>query len=381
MRPGAPYIFKPGRSEDVVQRSRQYPKGSRTLCVLPVSGNGKDAEDAVLAAFGRKFVQRRDVGTEYFQVCDAKSLDHAVSMALAVFYGATFPYVHVDALVEPEHEVRRATATDGHQAQEADQQGGVADGGRGASVTMPAVQVPDTPSRSPPGTAAASEDDGSDDAEQEVATPTGSAIVQVAAPVMCITPDLMAQQFMDVYMVENAGCTVPVAKLYSDFVRWMQAHSENVKPTSCARLLTAIRTLYGLCSDTSCPPALVLPKRHSDAGSDPDAAVRAHAQFPEMVQWLEHHLNFQPARTPANKGKKLYAWISKKAMVERMWSHFNEPAKGTGHTKTDLTRLLVSVMGMKQRPCKSIQPTDPETGRQRPAVIAFKNVQFKAADV
>lgn len=78
-------VVKIGKSDEVGRRVKDYPKGSLTLSICPVQ-SAKMAEDALKAAFGAVFQQRRDIGIEYFQptgeyesACDAaRHLHHAV---------------------------------------------------------------------------------------------------------------------------------------------------------------------------------------------------------------------------------------------------------------------------------------------------------------
>ncbi len=97
-RVGAPHVFKIGRSEVLPQRAKQYPKGSKVLAAVAVEGIGKQAEDALKAAFAVMFVPRRDVGLEYFQVVGARSLRQAARVMYASFHAVIVPFMYVAAL-------------------------------------------------------------------------------------------------------------------------------------------------------------------------------------------------------------------------------------------------------------------------------------------
>lgn len=61
-----PMVVKIGRSGHFKKCVLQYPKGSHTLICLPVS-HMVDAENMLLAACKRNFVQRKEFGTKYFE--------------------------------------------------------------------------------------------------------------------------------------------------------------------------------------------------------------------------------------------------------------------------------------------------------------------------
>lgn len=60
------WILKVGRSIDTALRINAYPKGSRILAQLPVS-RMLDAENMLVGLCKTAFIQRTDIGTEYFQ--------------------------------------------------------------------------------------------------------------------------------------------------------------------------------------------------------------------------------------------------------------------------------------------------------------------------
>lgn len=59
-------IFKIGRSANVSNRTRQYPKGSQLLVVLPCNDSIL-TESHLKRVFSEKFIQRSDIGSEYYE--------------------------------------------------------------------------------------------------------------------------------------------------------------------------------------------------------------------------------------------------------------------------------------------------------------------------
>jgi len=59
-------IFKIGRTANICNRTRQYPKGSQLLVVLPCIDSCV-TESNLQRVFCGKFIQRRDIGSEYYQ--------------------------------------------------------------------------------------------------------------------------------------------------------------------------------------------------------------------------------------------------------------------------------------------------------------------------
>lgn len=59
-------IFKIGRSANVSNRTKQYPKGSQLLVVLPCI-DSCDAERNLQTVFRNKFIHRKDIGSEYYE--------------------------------------------------------------------------------------------------------------------------------------------------------------------------------------------------------------------------------------------------------------------------------------------------------------------------
>ena len=60
-------IYKIGRSsQENDKRIKQYPKGSRLICLINVE-DSKFMEKEIISLFKHKYVQRRDIGSEYFE--------------------------------------------------------------------------------------------------------------------------------------------------------------------------------------------------------------------------------------------------------------------------------------------------------------------------
>jgi hypothetical protein len=60
-------IYKIGRSsQENDKRIKQYPKGSRLICLINVE-DSKFMEKEIFSLFKHKYVQRRDIGSEYFE--------------------------------------------------------------------------------------------------------------------------------------------------------------------------------------------------------------------------------------------------------------------------------------------------------------------------
>ena len=59
-------VFKIGRSENVINRAKQYPNGSRLLITLPCV-DGIASEKHLKYVFKKNFVHRTDIGSEYFE--------------------------------------------------------------------------------------------------------------------------------------------------------------------------------------------------------------------------------------------------------------------------------------------------------------------------
>jgi len=59
-------IYKVGRTNDVFRRFKQYPKGSKILCVFPTK-DPVTHERIMLHNLCNKLKNRKDIGTEYFE--------------------------------------------------------------------------------------------------------------------------------------------------------------------------------------------------------------------------------------------------------------------------------------------------------------------------
>ena len=60
------YIYKLGRSKDLDNRVKQYPKGSKIIFMIKCN-NSIFCEKKLIEIFKKKFIQKLDYGTEYFE--------------------------------------------------------------------------------------------------------------------------------------------------------------------------------------------------------------------------------------------------------------------------------------------------------------------------
>ncbi len=58
------HVYKIGKTKVIHNRMNGYPKGSKIICVMPVSG---DPELHFLNVFRKLYISRADVGSEYFE--------------------------------------------------------------------------------------------------------------------------------------------------------------------------------------------------------------------------------------------------------------------------------------------------------------------------
>jgi hypothetical protein len=70
-------IYKIGRSSrDGLERIKEYPKQSKLLFLSTVGDNTEYIESLIIKNFKEKFVQRTDIGTEYFEGDYIKMIDY-----------------------------------------------------------------------------------------------------------------------------------------------------------------------------------------------------------------------------------------------------------------------------------------------------------------
>jgi hypothetical protein len=115
------------------------------------------------------------------------------------------------------------------------------------------------------------------------------------------------------------------------------------------------------------PPVMKEVREGIMLGSDP--------RMEDIATWVQDNIDFSPRRTDADKGRKLL-WISKKALVDRMWDAFRYDAKHKKDKKGAYASLVVRAMAMRGRKCRTLKPWDAETGRQL-EVLGFEPAHFK----
>ncbi len=216
-RPGAPHVFKVGRSVVLADRCEQYPKGSLLLNATTVAGIGKDAEDALKAAFKAMFVWRRDLGIEYYQVLGAPSLEHAGRRALACFFNIAHAYLHVPELIE------EAGEPAGPEAAEADDAGD------------------DTV-----GDDTAGEDTAGEDTASSPATDEPAPVSEVAVPEEpCSNLDQLLHEHVTRLAEARPGAAITVAEVFASFQASVkEAGHARYADVSCGRVLRGLRAMH-----------------------------------------------------------------------------------------------------------------------------------------
>jgi uncharacterized C2H2 Zn-finger protein len=90
-------LYKVGRTRDVMQRFKQYPKGSQLNFVMYVSeDNILGAEKIILCAFRDTFKHRTDIGKEYFEGDILDMVQTVINILQTTFKNA----VHCDKVDE-----------------------------------------------------------------------------------------------------------------------------------------------------------------------------------------------------------------------------------------------------------------------------------------
>ena len=98
-RPGAPHVFKVGRSGNFDHRLKSYPRHTAVLGRMPVNDD-VHVEKLLITAFQAAFRPRTDYGRESFEV-PRSSIDEDVSFqaacaaAVTLFSATAAPHVHV----------------------------------------------------------------------------------------------------------------------------------------------------------------------------------------------------------------------------------------------------------------------------------------------
>lgn len=84
-------VFKFGRTANILERMSSYPKGSRLVTAELVYGDHKRAETEVLRLLREQFINRKDIGREYFEG------DPVKMRAVICNYILSFSRQHYDA--------------------------------------------------------------------------------------------------------------------------------------------------------------------------------------------------------------------------------------------------------------------------------------------
>ena len=81
-------IYKVGKTtQDNDNRIKQYPKGSKLLLLCDCINNCSQIEHTIIQLFKSKYIQRKDIGNEYFEG-DYKSMMNDIFTS--IFNNATF---------------------------------------------------------------------------------------------------------------------------------------------------------------------------------------------------------------------------------------------------------------------------------------------------
>ncbi|PNH01530.1 putative helicase [Tetrabaena socialis] len=87
----------------------------------------------------------------------------------------------------------------------------------------------------------------------------------------------------------------------------------------------------------------------------------ADPRIPTVLDYLEENVDFAPRRTDADKGRKCYAWLTEKQLVNHYWQANSYRLKS--EKKSDYTLVLRRAMELKGRKLLRLQPTCKESGK------------------
>jgi phage/plasmid-associated DNA primase len=110
-----------------------------------------------------------------------------------------------------------------------------------------------------------------------------------------------------------------------------------------------------------------------ELGPEPDCVkemvdkitMASDPRFPKAKQWVEQHINFAPMRTPDMVGKKYFAWLAEKDVLNEFWnwyindestSEFKLSIGFEGNKKSAWKMVLKAVMKEFGRTVKLIKP-------------------------
>ena len=87
----------------------------------------------------------------------------------------------------------------------------------------------------------------------------------------------------------------------------------------------------------------------------------ADPRIPEVLDYLEANLNFAPQRMEEDKGKKCYAWVTEKELVNGYWQYSLGQLKNG--KKSDYQLVIRRAMELKGRKFGRLQPISKESGK------------------
>lgn len=357
-------VIKAGRTDNLRNRLDQYPGGTILLAAAPVF-NAVATERALMKAFAREFRTRLDVGKEYFEVL--APFPAVAPVAMKLFYETVIA-------MPPEHGARMEDAITGGGEEEEEEEEGARLGG--------------APREQPSG-------DEEEDAEEEGGARLGGTSWRPsepsgdeeegggdAPPRLREGADLFEStlSFIAEHAEELEGRQVPTGELFDRFHAWLQRRSppgsKIIQNASLTRFVQVLRSRFkatdesaGMIPMMRFPAAAAVEPRETEPAAEPLTAMDKR-----MVEWVERTLDFAPVRTEAEKGKKLFAFVGKKELVERMWKEHKESATQQKEKKGVYTLLLLRAMEIKGRTCRTLFPTT-EYGKSA-RLEGFERVRF-----
>jgi hypothetical protein len=95
-------------------------------------------------------------------------------------------------------------------------------------------------------------------------------------------------------------------------------------------------------------------------------------RMPDIIEWLERNVDFEPKRTEEQRGKKIYAYLSQKDLLNRYWQEYGDASHRRRETvsKSSMKLLLQRAMEMKGRRCRTLWTTPSSK------VIGFERVKW-----
>jgi len=88
------------------------------------------------------------------------------------------------------------------------------------------------------------------------------------------------------------------------------------------------------------------------------------------------NIDFAPARKAEDKGRKCYAWLTEKDIVNAFWEANKGRLKANKEKKSDYQLLVRRCMELRGRKHGRLQPTNRETGKPM-SLQAYDRVAFR----